>query len=675
MDERQTESGEFAGPVSTGSFLITVHGIGPYDASRGASYKLMGALDSSLVATLKPNPIDFNWCALVEGGHDDRGNVTQLSRSILEAAHLGTDEQTGVAGYLIRGAGFLFEALFKLLLFSVAACALLLMSAVSIYVRFGSFGLGEVGTSFAFHWLGVLWTLMVAFLALVLIASALLRAGRRRVFAATLLRRVILVLLQPLIPLAYRLGETTTRKVIRGLALLAIFFGLFTGGIYWWSPDRAAQWSGLGIKNLAIGAAGLAGAYFVALSLSKLISAPVKLARDIFNYIGDVQQRAVIQQGLSRRVEDQFNGNIPRDAHVIVIGHSLGSVIALDSLCNSNVWAAFASVSLVTGGSPIFRFFQRFFPGLYFPRDAAHCVSRIQSRSQIVRWLNVFRAGLLRGDPVGQALFSRGGSGTDLPLRQRDRILMKAHVDYWEDNKVIELVRGAWRRRLPPEQMLAEQSSANPVRHASLFDRLHDISQKILVICAVGGGAFALTNAFAIVHERREVAEAFLARAVSTGVETRAKVTHSTTYWGYGEDLAFPVQVYEFEFRDQKGELRRLIFREDESDDADSGLYFDSSALRKHLGRDEESRNKTTFDIAVLCLEDDKGHLTLADPGLRPTQRSFPIFGVLYRGIGPIFWLIVFSQVLIYYACRGVANAILPQAHFTSSLADGQPQR
>jgi hypothetical protein len=88
---------------------------------------------------------------MVEGTHNQSENVSQLSTSILEAAHLSSDEQTSATGYLIRGVGFLLEALFKLSLFSVLACALLLISAIPIYVRFGSFGLGEAGTSFALH--------------------------------------------------------------------------------------------------------------------------------------------------------------------------------------------------------------------------------------------------------------------------------------------------------------------------------------------------------------------------------------------------------------------------------------------------------------------------------------------------------------------------------------------
>src|SRR5207245_2077094 len=159
------------------------------------------------------------------------------------------------------------------------------------------------------------------------------------------------------------------------------------------------------------------------------------------------------------------------------------------------------------------------------------------------------------------------------------------------DDEVVESVRLSWRQMLPPpSRMRKERTSAKPVRHTLLFDRVHGIAQGVLVVCAFGGFVFGLTNAFAIVHQRRAAAKDFLARAVSTGIEIRANVTHSTTYWGYGKYGAFPVQVYEFEFKGRNGVLRRLVLRENEHSSFDGGLYFDSVALRKLLGRDESRK-------------------------------------------------------------------------------------
>jgi hypothetical protein len=665
IGERQLENGSVAGPGAASTFIVTVHGIGPY-ASHGATHKLVEALGPALVAALNATPVDFNWYEIVEAERDGSEKVRQLAASILEAAHLSSEAQVGAAGYLVRGAGFLFEALFKLSLLSVPVCILLLISAVPLYVGLGAFGLAERGASLALHWIVVLWTLTADFLVTGLVLSALLRVIGLRLFAATLLRRLILVVLQPVVPVMYRLGDTNTRQWLRGLAYFAVFYGFVAGGIGWWSPDAAAQYSGLNFTNLSITAGALFTFYLVGLGISKVINVPVKLARDIFNYIGDARHRAIIQDGLRRNVEEQcgHGAEISRGAHLILVGHSLGSVIALDSLCNSSLWARFASISLVTCGSPIHRCFQRFFPGLYFPRDAAGCIGRIQSRSQTVRWLNVFRAGLLRGDPVGQALFSHGGSGTDLPVYQRARILMKAHLDYWDDPEVLKSVAGSWQRMLPQLQRREEQISPTPIRHPSIFDQLHNVALTALALSVFGGFVFAWTNAVAIIHDRKTVAQDYLARVVSTGVVSRATVTHSTTHWGYGEDISFPVQVYEFEFKDRDGVVRRLVFHEEENSGIEGGLYFDSAALRKALGRKEESKDKQTFEVPILYLEDDRDHLTLADQRLRPTASGFPTFELILTGIRGSFWLIIIVLGLSYLAARSVVQMILPPTSY-----------
>src|SRR6187401_2892744 len=67
------------------AFLLTVHGIGAYDTSKNASGRLVDALVGDLRATFEP--VDFNWHAVVEA-RNFKDKVAQLSRSMLEAAHL-----------------------------------------------------------------------------------------------------------------------------------------------------------------------------------------------------------------------------------------------------------------------------------------------------------------------------------------------------------------------------------------------------------------------------------------------------------------------------------------------------------------------------------------------------------------------------------------------------------
>jgi hypothetical protein len=670
MSGSQLETALVGPGKEAGTFLLTVHGIGDYDASKSASGRLVDALAGDLRATLEP--VDFNWHAVVEA-RDFKDKVVQLSRSMLEAAHLETDEQCGIAGHLVRALGFVFEAVFKLSVLAVPLFALLLICAIPIYVRFGSVGIAGAATSFAFRSTAVLWAATGAIFAVGLMVAGLLRVMRRRLHAATLLRRMLLVFLQPVIPLAYRLSERKTRDVVSSFAGIALWVGLYNEGIRWWSgADAAAQWSGLGFTNLSIIAAGFAVVPIIGYWIWPLIRAPLKLARDIFNYIGDVGQRARIQDKLNCAVD-----RLPAGAHVILVGHSLGSVVALDSLCNSGVWARFESVSLVTAGSPIFRFFQRFFPGLFFPREAGECCSRIQSRSRVVRWLNVYRAGLRRGDPVGQALFAREGTGVDVPVLQNERVLMQAHGDYWDDLVVIDAVKGAWGRMLPPLHAAPERPVATPVWHSSRLDRAAGAAITALGLFAVLGLLFAVVNAFNIVQQRRLEARDFLARAALNGLETSAKVTHSTTTWGWGggeysPGVWWPVQVYEFDFVDLDAAFRRLTFRENEDSGFEGGLYFNSKALRLSLGREEYSEGKSTFDVRILYLPGDPSHLALADPRFRPVtggtwggrlKSGFPVLEVLVAGIYIIIFPMVMLECFVFAASvHVVATAILPDS-------------
>jgi hypothetical protein len=595
---------------------------------------------------------------------DFKDTVAQLSRSTLEAAHVSTDERCGITGRLAGGLGLVLEAVFKLSVLSIPLCALLLICALPIYVRFGSMGVADPAADVALRGVATAWAAAGALFAVGLTHAALLRAAGRRVDGAVLARRMLVVPLQPVLPLAYRLSETDTRDLVRNVALFAVGYGLLAEGIRWVSPDAAAQWSGLEFGTLAIGAAGLGAVYIAGGALSRVIGVPLKLARDIFNYIGDAGQRARIQA----RLADALT-HIPDGADVIVVGHSLGSVIVLDSLCNSGAWARFEGVSLVTCGSPVSRFFQRFFPGLFFPGDPQACCARVQSRSRVVRWQNVYRAGLWHGDPVGQALFARGGAGTDVAVRQDRRVLMQAHMDYWNDPAVIAAAAGAWGRLLPPSPATPEGQAHPPVWHVALFDRAAAAASRVVVLCAVLGLVFGVFNAFMIVEQRRLEAREFLARAAAQGVETSARVTHSTTTWGYGEDLTFPVQVYEFEFRDRSGAVRRLTFRENEGSGFDGGLYFDSEALRQSLGREEYSNDRQTFDVRVLHLDDDPNHLTLANPRLRAVPSGFPVFEVLWTGIGASFWMMVLIELGIFLAASRVAAAVLPPSTESRPLA------
>ena len=148
MSGSQLETARVGPGRDTRTFLFTVHGIGAHDASKSASGRLVDALDGDLRATLEL--VDFNWHAVVES-RNFKDKVGRLSRSTLEAAHLSTDEQCGIAGHLARALGFVFESVLKLSVLAVPVFALLLICE-SHRTWFGSVGIAGAATWLAFRW-------------------------------------------------------------------------------------------------------------------------------------------------------------------------------------------------------------------------------------------------------------------------------------------------------------------------------------------------------------------------------------------------------------------------------------------------------------------------------------------------------------------------------------------
>lgn len=637
----------------TDRFVVTVHGIGPYSAGQGAVARLASTLRS--VDSTSVGFVEFNWCALVERERDDRKHLAQLARSLIIAAHVGCDKRKHRLAWLAHAAGASLELVLKSALSMVAVFGLLLVPALAVYTRFGTFGewyehlarfardaILTVGT-----W--PLWTTG----ACIGLAAVLAMVGQR-ILAASLVRRAILVVAQPILSLTFHLGTADAATLFKRIAVGSFAYGALAGAMHSCSPDSARQWSGLTLSNLAVIGGAFAAAFVVAVALSRVVIAPVKLARDIFNYIGDASQRSVIQDGLEREL-----AKIPTDADVILIGHSLGSVIAVDSLANSAAWKRFARVSLVTGGSPIRRCFQRFFPGLYFARKPDHLISRLQRRSGVVRWINVYRSGVLFGDPVGQRLFESGSAATDIPVRQRERRFLAAHYDYWGDPQIVGAVEQAWHPTMATLETQHAEEFDEPQRHSRIFDALARSAQRLSAWSAGVGFVLSVACCFSIVAERRAEARSFMARVRLEGETATAQMTHWTTTWGYGEDLSFPVQRYEFAFQDDHGLSRSVSLFEAESSSFDGGLYFDSAKFRESIGRDE-STEKRSFEVKVLYLPDVPDRLTLAAPRFHAEELGFPVFELLWVGFGPILFPVILLLGGALYFARVTTRVLLP---------------
>jgi hypothetical protein len=171
-----------------------------------------------------------------------------------------------------------------------------------------------------------------------------------------------------------------------------------------------------------------------------VVVAPVcKMVLDVVMYAGSSEHRdrlqAIVREALLAR-------NVAgRD--VVLCGHSLGSVVALDVLRESpNVVASARKVTLITFGSPLRRLFHRFFPRRYrLPVVEADCLSGLIRRFM---WINVYR----KCDIVGTRLFGERTQGSCTAERVAQSkwywgpfVLFGDHIGYFGDRRVYEQCR------------------------------------------------------------------------------------------------------------------------------------------------------------------------------------------------------------------------------------------
>lgn len=161
--------------------------------------------------------------------------------------------------------------------------------------------------------------------------------------------------------------------------------------------------------------------------LERLALPALKIAADIVRYLGDREYAESLQRQVVRWLLG-FTGMGIR--HVVLVTHSLGSVVAVDTLRQVQGARDVVSVVLYTSGSPLRRYFHRFFPGAY-----PHPLQLLRQFRRVLPgllWVNIFRP----GDEVG----------TDLQLpsgceRTTGRYRFPAHPGYWDDPHVHTVAR------------------------------------------------------------------------------------------------------------------------------------------------------------------------------------------------------------------------------------------
>ena len=575
--------------------IVAIHGVGthlPNQIQQGLAAAFLRASAAGEVS-------EFNWDAFVAQSAERTGSgvtlLEQAAESLSNAAALPLPAGTRTGEqWLLRVSDRLYHSVFRVLV--AAALALLLIGPLlqllvllptTVFTSMPDNAFGWVWTATLFAVSGVMLVFAL------LLALDLVRAAITWSVAPLLvtLRRGALLCLQPMIllltvPLSAQFGSHVLSYIgaMVPLAIVSIVLNMIVSPLF----------GAVGQLTFSIGQILLYGA--VAAVLAGLhvllrnfwVSGPLKIVLDIARYMGSPTYRVTLQDAFDTRIQSLGSG----EREVLILAHSLGSVIAIDSLINSAVWTETDTVRLVTLGSPIRRFFMRFFPGYLFPPSVGGTARLASGRLREFTWINMHR----RWDYVGTSLGTDGAAGAggglsaDLSTGQAWRVI-SAHSNYWEDDVVIGALARALRDSAPvpkpPGQ--ASSGSAYDSAYTTPFAAPDTVERHVGRMALVAGIlALVLVAGLGVTNFTRSRAAwlagiaADLSRLRQTGATTLADVTYRQTIEGGGEDT---YAVHHFVFRlPERGLVLPEILIADTQPYEKHAYRFDYLALASYVG-------------------------------------------------------------------------------------------
>jgi hypothetical protein len=386
--------------------LLIVHGVGFFESDE--VLRRVGTFAPSL--DLKIEDVSaFNWDKRVNRVFGrrkfDLGVLSRMSEGALRAANLGFSSDSSYAG--------------------IPRWAMVTSNACMLSIQ-----------TVAIFWLPVLlaaffaksmrWT-GVAILAALLTSSLCLviASKQKKITAGAVARRLALTCVWPIL---YFLAVTVT-----GIVMLALLIGYLRFSGFFQTHVDLLDLNGLLVIPIAVSLQVLLGlgTLFIGLGIEKIAKPLLKVISDVLRYIGLSGYR----DRLLKECADSLRSSTAGCEHLIIYAHSLGSVIAVDTLLRyPDSLRNVKCLDLVTIGSPLKRLFSWGFPELFASPLAIH--SALSGLLPEFRWVNVYRP----LDFIGASIGSRNG-----PIRDRTTgQLFRNHTNYWGDPMVTEEVEKAF---------------------------------------------------------------------------------------------------------------------------------------------------------------------------------------------------------------------------------------
>jgi hypothetical protein len=373
------------------------------------------------------------------------------------------------------------------------------------------------------RWIAIVIVPIIFYLAAALVVSIVALGCARAVIGrsfAPVRSAITCVVLTCLAPFLAILSTplSVSWSLIGAVVIFFCIFGILASVLDWLAPDvpRYSAWRDFVIAPYLVGIlVGLAGLQALRYFLGRVwYEGPIKVLLDIARYVGDPHYRLQTLEELATFIGDEQGDS----ENLVIVAHSLGTIIALDYLSNWSTGDRDRSIWLITLGSPYRRFFLSWLPGILFDRRMLNTVGRISARYHSFRWLNVYRP----LDYIGTSLrLMDGAAGADRSTRQYLRL--NGHADYWGDDVVLSTIKLAL-TSLP--QPTAPSDVPGPGYVPPLDER--DLSTKAPHFLILAGALACLSAGwmlYSFVGQRSELAKT-RAAIDARGVRAEVFVSH-----------------------------------------------------------------------------------------------------------------------------------------------------
>lgn len=570
--------------------VIAIHGVGNHEPD-----KIKDSLGEAFRrASLSADIEEFNWDKFADHSATGvRDGVQLLSTAAVSisqaAAQAHRPSRRRVDRLLFNLEENLYHGVLRLLL-ALGLAILIIGPLFHLLVLLPSSIFGGLSWQ-DFRWVKNAATVEVLaglFVILALFAISLLRClvtvSIRPIWVS--IRRVVLLLLQPVfllltIPLSARFGSGLASWVgsLIPMALISSVLAIVLSPL---SGSFMETISKMGVSfSVLTGIAAVAGLHIL---LRRLwVGALLKVILDITRYMGSSKYRTTLQAAFDSKITDMRS--LGEGNRFLLFAHSLGSVIALDSIINSSVWGPDDEVQLVTLGSPINRFFIRFFPGYLFPASIRNASTAAARRLRRFSWINIHR----RWDYVGTSLgLENSKIGIEICTGQLTKIF-SAHSNYWEDDLVIQKFKKGLKLVTP---VTTEQQTSSEAGHTMpeiyenrTQDRIARIVRSFTLILVLFVVGIAIFKFFENRHAWIQSIDQEIAGLQQHGEPELATITYHRTVESSGKEHADVVHHFVFRLVEPYGELPPVEIYDNVIYD-DHARRFDYKALAKFVLED-----------------------------------------------------------------------------------------